>query len=147
MSASGDDTPSSAIRRLRNLTEGDVNIVNVLTAGIGAIIAAWLTGAADLGIEVWQTVTNPLDALGDGIGNIVSSTLGGSASIITTGAGNTESALSESLFAFPIALIIVLGVAWIVAKWAQREATSDTFLPFSATDIPIIGTTENADDD
>lgn len=141
MSARGDD--EAIIDRVENLSTSEITIGNAITGGIALIIGAFVTGAADALGAIWDVIIEPLQSLAFGVADIVRETVGGGASIIGSGAATTSGSIDQfGILGFTAAVAIVLGTAWVFAQIAEEEETSDSLLPFTGIDLPLIGVEE-----
>lgn len=144
MSASDDE---AIIERVENLSTSDITIGNAITGGIALIIGVFGTGVADVLNAIRSVIIEPVQTLAFGVADIVRETLGGSASIIGSGAATTGGSVDQfGILGFTVAVGIVLATAWLFAQIAEEEETSDSFLPFTGIDLPFIGVEEEGEE-
>jgi hypothetical protein len=144
MSASGDGT--DWVSRLNDVSQIN-DLDSALTRLLFLPIAAFFVQAANAVEAISRVVIDPVDALATGVQSFVISLLGGSADIVQSGADTTAADVSVfGIGAFPIALGIVFVSAFILANYLEREESSD-LIPFTFTDIPLVGVDEDTDND
>jgi len=106
-------------------------------------IVAFFVQAANVVEAIFSLIGDPLLALGTGIGGILDSITGGASEIINAGAAASATDVSIfGLFGFPLGLGIALGGGLVLAWYLGREVTSDT-IPFTFTDLPLVGVDED----
>ena len=144
MSASGDGT--QWISKLNSVASVQ-DLDGALTRLLFLPIAAFFVQAANAVEAISNVIIDPLGAFGTGLGSIVNSILGGTANIVSS--GSAASASDVPLFgigAFPVALGIAFGSAFIIANYLQQPETSD-LIPLSFTDIPGLGVEETPEEE
>ena len=152
MSASGSGSSFNPVDETRNFFSRYGTLERALIAGIGGIIGTVLIGFSLFADAMRRLFTEPLNAMATGIGGLMDAIIGGAADIVQTGAVTTQQALLPGspwavgplTFAFGV---LAMGAGWYAFAWLlARASTSDT-IPFTATDLPLIGAEEEDDDD
>lgn len=152
---SSDDPSRSRISpfRLFSFASTFDTLEKIIFVGIGGAILGFFAGLTDLIQAIFNFFSQPIFAGGQGATDIVLAFLGGIATVIQTGARVTafslfpgQSSLVVPLFAFVYAVAIVGVVAFVMATFLRRVATSD-FVPGTATDFPGVGADEEEDSD
>lgn len=124
------------------------SLAQILQSSIGGAMLALALMAISTVQSIFEVLTQPLDALGIELGNLVEALLGGPIDIIGQGAASAVASLEPGgMFyvgplTFPLAVVTALSGGYVLAKYLELEITSDT-IPFSFTDIPFIGVDED----
>jgi hypothetical protein len=149
MSASSDGT--DWINRLNSVTQIN-DLDSALTRLFFLPIAAFFVQSANAVEAFSRILIDPAVAFASGVQSIVFSLLGGPDSTGISGvieAGSSATAGDINVFGFfalPVSLVIVFGSGAIIALYLRRQSTAD-LIPFTFTDIPLLGVEEQADDD
>ena len=144
MSASGG---TDWIDRLNDVSRVQ-DIDGALTRLLFLPIAAFFVQAANAVEAISDVVIQPLGAFADGLVSLVGAILGdGAADVIRAGAQATQADISVfGIASLPVSFLIVLGSAYILSRYLTETSTSD-LIPFSGTDIPFIGFSEENERD
>lgn len=131
----------------------DGSTTAVLTASITGLLISPFLAVIDIINAATNFVTAPLEGAGGSITALFSGLIEAPAGLIEAGVGISENALrsflGESLagaLALPITTALVLSSLYLVAVYLDEEETGN-LIPGLPTDIPFIGTDEEATDD
>lgn len=117
------------------------NISGALVALIFIPIVAFfeqLANAVDAGANL---IIAPLNATGDGIANLMGAITGGAGDIVDAGAVATAQSFTQGPWgplSYAGAIAAVIAGAYVFNWYRNMEETPD-LLPFSGTDLPLIG--------
>lgn len=147
MSSSSSGSRLDPIAQIENFSDRFEGIGGAIRSGVGGVIVVIFGGIA-LAIDAGrQLLTNPLEALAAGITDFFDVLVGGSADIIGQGVETTiMSVVPGAPWAIgPLTFVLTIGVwgigLYVFAQIMEMRATSN-IIPFSMTDLPIIGASE-----
>ncbi|MHB9286787.1 hypothetical protein ACKVMT_07075 [Halobacteriales archaeon Cl-PHB] len=144
-------TKLNPVETVRNFTSNYDGIGGALRAGVGGIIVTLLAGIAILVNTGRRLITDPLDSVINGVSNLMGAIIGGAGDIVRQGAETTVATIAPGAtwavgpltYAFSIASI---GVGlYVLAQIVEMRSTSN-ILPFTFTDLPVIGATEEGEE-
>jgi hypothetical protein len=106
-------------------------------------IAAFFVQASNAVEALTRVFIDPTIALATGADSFVTALIGGSGTILEAGAESSAEGVGVfGIFAQPIALLVVLASAYLLARYLVADTTSDA-IPFTFTDFPLIGADED----
>jgi len=141
MSSSSGSGDTNWVQRLEQIRDGD-SIGTTLQKILVLPIVAFGVQTANLGEALFDFVIIPLGTFTTNLAGFINTLIGGPGQIIDAGViGSANQVRLFGIAAFPVAVAIVLAGALVFAYYTDLEVTSDT-LPFSVTDLPLIGNDE-----
>jgi hypothetical protein len=138
------------IRELASTDRGGLK--NILALMFLLPIYEFFRSSADAVQAIFNVPISMLTALADAFGGLIQAIFGGSANIINAGAMESTRSLTQGIwaqfgpFTFTVAVAVVLLTAYMVTMYAKEEETGDLPIPYSTTDIPLIGSDEDGGD-
>lgn len=140
------------VDQLNNFQDRFGTLGAALVAGVGSIIITVLGGIAIVADSFRRLITDPLQAIIDGVTAFFDVLIGGSADLIRAGVETSIASVApgQAWAIGPATFALTVG-AWGLALYAftqvmDLEATSN-IIPFTMTDVPIIGSDESEDDE
>jgi len=120
---------------------------SAIKAGFGGIITTIAIGIALVVDTARQLITEPLLSLISNVGNVFNAMVGGGADIIRQGVQTSIQSIAPGAewavgpLTYLVGIAVMAGGMYIFAQVMEMEATSN-LIPFSVTDLPIIGARE-----
>ena len=121
-----------------------------VAGGIIGLFTSVFAGLVDFVTSISGLITQPIDALADGVANFLGALVGGAGDIVTQGAVTAQQTIApgQSWAVGPLTFalgIVGAGAGWYVfARILAADQTSD-LLPFTGTDIPGAGANEESE--
>lgn len=132
------------ITRVENI-RGDGGLAGTIEKVLLLPVVAFFLQLANALEAILNVVIVPTQALAAGIGDFLGSLFGGVAQVLSAGAaGSAQNVQEWFVLSFPVAMGVVIAVAMIMAWYTDQNYTSD-LIPFTSTDIPLIGNDEESE--
>jgi hypothetical protein len=140
------------VAQLNNFQERFGTLGAAAIAGVGSIIVTFFGGIAILIDTGRRLITDPIGAIIDGVTGFFDVLIGGSADLIRAGVETSISSVAPgSAWAIGPATFALTVAAWgaglyVFSQILDFESTSN-LIPFTSTDVPVIGSDESEDDE
>ena len=155
MSGGADELPDSDNADASSILSGSIAFTSG-SGSVGALLLGVISGTIysvfQGGINIIQSIigfiTTPIDEAGDATAATIEATITEPLSIVIAGAGVSADSLSQFGFlGFVIGVVVLLAGFFVIIQFLEQSETSDTFIVPGFPDLPVLGVTEENEDE
>jgi hypothetical protein len=147
------DNPTTVLSSITSFLSKGGSLGTLLSSFIFGILGSLTIGVGNIINAVVTFITTPFVEFADAVGSFASGLITSPLSILETTAQTSATSIAAQFgwLAFPVGVLVILGVLFAINSYREQQETGDTIpgLPFDVPDIgPFeIGTTEEGEDE
>lgn len=155
MSGGADELPDSDNADASSILSGSI----AFTSGggsVGALVLGVISGTIysvfQGGINIIQSIigfiTTPIDQAGQATAATIEATVTAPLRIVISGADVSAESLTQFGFlGFVVGVVVLLAGYFVIIQFLEQSETSDTFIVPGFPDLPVLGVTEENEDE
>jgi len=155
MSGAADELPGGDSPSANTVLTGTIGFLNaggtlgtLLQGAFFGTLVSVFTEGVNLIQSIGNLIVSPIDATADATIATIDATIIEPLGIVIAGAQASATSIGEQfgVFAFIVALVVLLGGFLLIIQFLEEDETSDTFIVPGFPDIPFIGVDEENDE-